>query len=127
MWRSLVQSKCEHGSWNPEFGIWDGTPSDPWWFKSEISDADFMQEASKAGLHIQTSRIPSAHLPEELEINEVGNWLVIESQLLLSYRLTDSTNQLRRMASELYSYATHHKICLKNLRVVLYQLPNKTA
>lgn len=127
MWRSLVQRKCEHGSWNSEFGIWDGVPSDPWWFKSELNDIEFLQEAHSAGLQVHQISGNYEHFPTDVDLKEDGYWFEIGSQLLLAYKFTDPTNQLRRMASELYSFATHHKLCLKHLRVVMYQSPIKKA
>ena len=127
MWRSLVQSKCEHGSWSSEFGIWDGAPSDPWWFKSELNDLEFLQEARAAGLQVHQASGNTEQLPTELGFGDDGYWFEIGSQLLLAYKFTDPTNQLRRMASELYSYATRHELCLQHLRVVMYQAHIETA
>ena len=127
MWRSLVQSKCEHGTWRSEFGIWDGVPSDPWWFKPETSDIEFLNEAHIEGLKVYSISDSINQLPIDLDLIEESHWFAIDSQLLLTYNFTDPTNQLRRMAKELYSYATHHKLCLKKLRVVMYQSPIKMA
>ena len=127
MWRTHIQTKCSHGIWQSEFGTWDGLPSDPWWFRPEIPSSDFLNEAMQNGLKLHTVGDFDESPLKDLDCIDGSQWFVMEAHNLLSYKFTDPTRQLSRMAHALYEYALHHQICLKNLRVLMYMSPRQTT
>jgi hypothetical protein len=127
MYRTVVQTKCNHGFWKSEFGNWDGIPSDPWWFIPEISDSDFLDQVRKTELILQEMGDFDNSPLKELDCVEGSFWFSMESQNLLSYNFTDPTGQLRRMAQALFEYMGHRQLCLKNVRVLMYMPPRHSA
>ena len=123
MWRSVIQAQCEHGEWDSVFGAWDGVPSDPWWFKPEMSYVDFIAEAKAMGLEIGKLGEPETMIAEDLNIPFGTPMIVLDTQALKGYKFTDTTRQLSRMASQVHNFASHHNLCLKKVRVVMIPMP----
>lgn len=123
MWRSVIQAQCEHGEWDSVFGAWDGVPSDPWWFKPEMSYVDFITEAKAMGLEIGKLGEPETMIAEDLNIPFGTPMIVLDTQALKGYKFTDTTRQLSRMASQVHNFASQHNLCLKKVRVVMIPMP----
>jgi hypothetical protein len=121
MWRSVIQTRCEHGYWESEFGSWDGSPLDPWWFKPTISDEEFFKEVMAAGIECEIYNAKEGEMSFHLDVVEGSPWFIMGCDNLRQYNFTDPTDQLGRMSFFIDDYMDKALVNWDDFRVLMYR------
>lgn len=123
MWRSRLQVQCEHGTWRSPYGDWFGEPSDPIWFKPEMSDENFLSQAEAMGLTIQRHIDADSDFPGELNWCHGDAWFAMDLNLLEQVQFEDPKGQLAKIRHLFRDMARDLGYSHDQVRLVMYQTP----
>lgn len=125
MWRSMIQTQCDHGTWNTPYGEWYGEPSDPFWFKPDTSDIEFTHHAMSLGVEIRSEVSEQENFPGYLNWKEGSAWFAISLEQLPSYPFRDPRYQLGELTKALTEAAEDVGLPASRVRLVMYQTPKQ--
>lgn len=124
MWRSRLQVQCEHGTWRSPYGVWFGEPSDPVWFKPEMSDENFLAQAQQLGIAIHHNEDANSNFPEDLDWRQGDPWFSMDLDLLKKVNFDDPKGQLSEITHLLSDMARDLEHTPDQIRLVMYKTPN---